>query len=83
MEEEIIDQALTAMELHNQMKIKDKHNQLFESQIVYTSSGPRNRSFITFGSSNISFNPNHPSSFRRVDLEADLDKHERAKWKQK
>ncbi|KAH0685984.1 hypothetical protein KY284_016537 [Solanum tuberosum] len=79
MEEEITDQALAALELHNQMKIRDKHNQLFDSQIVYTSSGPRDGSFTTFGSSNISSNPDHPSSFRR----ADLDKQERAKWKQK
>ncbi|KAH0658381.1 hypothetical protein KY289_027129, partial [Solanum tuberosum] len=33
MEEEITDQALVAMEPHNQMKIRDKHNQLFDSQI--------------------------------------------------
>ncbi|KAH0683581.1 hypothetical protein KY290_022202 [Solanum tuberosum] len=79
MEEETTDQALAAMELHNQMKIRDKHNQLYNSQIVYTSSGPRDGSFTTFGSSNISFNPDHPSSFRG----ADLDKQERAKWKQK
>ncbi|KAH0665714.1 hypothetical protein KY285_026920 [Solanum tuberosum] len=79
MEEEITDQALAAMELHNQMKIRYKHNQLLDSQIVYISSGPRYGSFTTFGSSNISFNSDHPSSFRR----ADLDKQERYKWKQK
>ncbi|KAH0685985.1 hypothetical protein KY285_016529 [Solanum tuberosum] len=79
MEEKITDQALATMELHNQMKIIDKHNQLFDSQIVYISSGRRDESFTTFGSSSISSNPDHPSSLRR----ADLDKQESAKWKQK
>ncbi|KAH0762517.1 hypothetical protein KY290_018590 [Solanum tuberosum] len=55
MEQEITNQTLAAMELHNQMKIRNKHNQLFDSQIVYISSGPRDGSFTTFRSSNIKF----------------------------
>lgn len=60
--EEESTQALVAMKLYNQLKIRDKHNQLFNSQVVHTSSCPTDESFTAFGSSNISVNPDHPSS---------------------